>query len=157
MNLRGLPAGSTLTISGSAILMAAAAWLYPSLLPLPIAALLALGLIAQASRHLTAVWVAWLFVAALSLEMALSDLIGPEAFQPTIAAVKGGGIGLAALAIVRFGFVPDRFNPVRAFVGIAAMGLAAGIHPDLATADMARSMIGSGATAIVPIMPAIPA
>ena len=143
MNLRGLPAGSTLTISGSAILMAAAAWLYPSLLPLPIAALLALGLIAQASRHLTAVWVAWLFVAALSLEMALSDLIGPEAFQPTIAAVKGGGIGLAALTIVRFGFVPDRFNPVWAFVGIAAMGLAAGIHPDLATADMARSMIGS--------------
>ena len=75
MNLRGLPAGSTLTMSGSAIKMAAAAWLYPSLLPLPIAALLALGLIAQASRHLTAVWVAWLFVAALSLEMALSDLV----------------------------------------------------------------------------------
>jgi O-antigen ligase len=143
MNSRALPSGLVLSLSGLAILMAATAWLRPSLLPVTIAALLAGGVVAQAARRLTAVWVAWLLVAAMSLEMALSDLIGPEAFQATIAAVKGGEIGLVGLTIVCFGVVPDRFNPAWGFAGIAVMGLAAGIHPDLAIADLTRSMMGS--------------
>jgi O-antigen ligase len=143
MNLRTLPAGPAVILSGSAILMAATAWLHPSLLPWPIAAFLAVGFIVQASRHLTSVWMAWLLVAALSLEMALSDLIGPEAFQTTIAAVKGSEIGLVALTMVRFGVVLDRFNPVWGFAGIVALSMVAGIHPNLTMADLARSIIGS--------------
>jgi hypothetical protein len=71
--------------------------------------------------------------------MALSDLLGPEAFQPAIAAVKGGEVVLVALTIGRFGPAPDRFNPAVGFTLIALMNVAAGMHPGLATMDMARS------------------
>jgi hypothetical protein len=75
--------------------------------------------------------------------MALSDLIGPEAFQPTIAAVKGVEIGLVALMILRFGVSIDRFNPAWAFVAIAVAGLVVGVHPSLTKGEMARSLVGS--------------
>ena len=123
--------------------MAATAWLFPALLTPLIVALLALGVILVAYRHLVAAWVIWVLAAGLSVEMALADLIGPEAFQPAIAAIKGGEIGLVALTIVRYGAVADWFNPVWAFAAMAAMGAVAGIHPELAAMDMLRSLIGS--------------
>jgi O-antigen ligase len=123
--------------------MVATAWLNPPLLPVLILAILALGSMVIVYRHLTAAWVVWMLVTGLSLEMGLADLIGPEAFQPAIAAVKGGEIGLVALTIIRFGIASDRFNPAWAFAGMAAMGAVAGIHPSLTMPDMLRSLIGS--------------
>ena len=123
--------------------MAATAWLFPALLAPLIVLLLALGAILLAYRHLIAAWIGWVLVAGLSLEMALADLVGPEAFQPTIAAIKGGEIGLVALTILRYGAVADWFNPAWAFATMAAMGVVAGTHPELTTVDMLRSLIGS--------------
>lgn len=137
---RGTPA--LILVPGFAGVLAGTAWLFPALLPGLIAALLALGGILLAYRHLTVAWVLWLLVTGLSSEMALTDLIGPEAFQPTIAAVKATEIGLVTLTILRLGVVPDRFNPAWAFVAMAAMGAVAGIHRDLTMMEMARSLVG---------------
>ena len=131
-----------IAVSGFATVLAATAWLAPSLLPGLIGALLALGGIVLACRHLTAAWVGWLLVTGLSLEMAVADVIGPEAFQPTIAAVKAAEIGLVVLTILRLGLVPDLFNPVWAFAVMAATGVVAGTHPDLTLPEAARSLIG---------------
>lgn len=149
MSTRTAYTRSTLLQLGCAIAATATAWLSPALLPVPIAALLVLGLVALAWDSLTAVWVVWVLVAAFSLEMALSDLAGPEAFQPTIAAVKASEVGLVAITILRFGMGWDRFNPGLGFAAIAAMGMVAGVHPDLTTAEMSRSMVGSVAPFLV--------
>jgi O-antigen ligase len=132
-----------LAAAGGVMLMAATAWLVPPLLPVLIVGLLTLWGVVLAYRHLALAWIAWILVAGLSLEMALADLIGPNAFQPTIAAVKGTEIGLVGLMIVRFGVVFDRFNPAWAFVVMAVMGAVAGVHPDLKATDVLRSLIGS--------------
>jgi len=87
-------------VAGTAALMAATAFLSPPLLTPLIAALLALGSLLLTWRHLTAAWVVWILAAGLSPEMAITDLIGPEAFQPTIAAIKGGEIGLDAATFI---------------------------------------------------------
>jgi O-antigen ligase len=125
------------------VVMGSTAWLVPPLLPDLIGALLALGGVVLAWRHLTVAWAIWLLVAGMSLEMALTDLIGPEAFQPTIAAVKGGEIGLVLLMILRFGMAPDRFNPAFGFVWIAGTGMAMGLYPQLTYSEMLRSLLGS--------------
>jgi O-antigen ligase len=135
-------APARIAISGFAIVMAATAWLAPALLPGLIGTLLALGGIGLACRHLTAAWVGWLLVAGWSPEMAASDLIGPAAFQVTIAAVKATEIGLAGLTMLRFGPVLDRFNPIWAFAAMAVTGEVAGTHPGLTHLDAARSIIG---------------
>jgi O-antigen ligase len=137
---RGAPA--LLAVLGFATISTATTWLFPSLLLPLTGALLAAGGIALAYRHLTAGWVAWLLVTGLSLEMALADLIGPNAFQPVIATVKAAEIGLIIMTIIRFGVVADRFNPAWAFAVMAVTGAVAGVHPDLTMADMARSLIG---------------
>jgi O-antigen ligase len=137
---RGNPA--LILVAGFASVLASTAWLFPALLPDLIAALLALGGIVLAYRHLTAAWVLWLLAIGLSSEMALTDLVGPEAFQPTIAAAKATEIGLVVMTILRLGVVPDRFNPAWAFVSMGAMGAVAGIHPGLTMMDMARSLVG---------------
>jgi len=140
---------ATLTFFGLASMLAAAAWLTPALLPILIGMLLAAGVLLLAYRHLTGFWVAWLLVTGLSLEMAMADLAGQPSFQPTIAAIKGFEIGLAALTAVRFGVAFDRFNPAWGFAGIVAMGAAAGVHPGLETADLLRSLLGS----VTPFLP----
>ena len=127
----------------------AVAWLAPGFLPVWFGApILAAGLL-LAYRHLTAVWAVWVVVAGLSAEMAMADLAGPEMFQITIAAVKGGEILLVGLSMIRYGPRFDRFNPAFGFLWIAAMGTVAGVHPDLTPADMLRSLAGS----IVPFLP----
>ncbi len=137
---RGAP--TLIILTGLSSIMAGIAWLSPSLLPGLIASLLALGGILLAYRYLGAAWVGWVLVTGLSMEMALTDLIGPEAFQATIAADKATEIGLVALTILRLGAVSDRFNPAWAFLMMAAMGAIAGIHPDLTMMEMARSLVG---------------
>ncbi len=128
---------------GLAVPMLVVAWLAPPLLPWLIGGMLGAGALGLAWCYLTQAWVLWLVIAGLSLEMALSDLIGPEAFQVTIAAVKGTEIGLVSLTILRHGFVFDRYNPGWAFVAMAGIGAAAGLHPGLTMGDMTRSAIGS--------------
>jgi O-antigen ligase len=130
-------------VAAGAILLVATAWEMPSLLPVLLGVALAFGVLVLAYRHLTLAWVAWVLVAGLSIEMALADLIGPQVFQPTIAAVKGAEIGLVALMILRYGIQLDWLNPAWAFVGMAAMGAVMGTHPDLSTMDMLRSLVGS--------------
>lgn len=110
-----------IAVSGFATLLLPTAWLAPGLLPDLIGALLAAGGIVLAWRHLTAAWIGWLLVTGLSLEMAASDVIGPAAFQPAIAAVKAAEIALVLLTILRLGLVPDQFNPAWAFAAIAGM------------------------------------
>jgi hypothetical protein len=87
--------------------------------------------------------VAWLLVTGMTLEMALRDLVGEDAFQPTIAVVKGIEIGLGFLCLVRFGPRTDPLCPAWAFLAMTAVGLAHGLYPGITMADSLRSMIGS--------------
>jgi O-antigen ligase len=137
------PDHKVLWVLGCAVLIGTTAWFSPALLPGLILALLALGGAVMAWRNLIVSWVIWLLAAGLSAEMAMSDLIGPEAFQPTIAVVKGAEVGLVALMILRYGLTPDRFSPVSGFVWIAVAGVVTGVHPDLTMPDMLRSLVGS--------------
>lgn len=136
------PAGPLLLLLFAAPLLAAA-WVMPGVLPMVVLVPLLLGAVLLAARHPIPVSAAWLLVTGLSLEMTLSDLIGPEAYQVTIAAAKGGEIGLAALLLLRHGGRLDPFNPAWAFLAIAVIGMAVGIHPALSQGDMLRSLIGS--------------
>src|SRR3984957_9603018 len=129
-------------VFGFATIMAAAPRVVSPPLPALIPAFLALGCILLAYRHLAAAWVGWVLVTGLSLEMAVADLIGPEAFQPAIAAVKATEIGLVALTIIRCGVTVDRFNPAWAFAAMAVSGAAVGIDPRLTMPDLARSLVG---------------
>jgi O-antigen ligase len=140
---RERPARGAGWVAGCVVLLGATAWLTPALLPDLVASMLALSGVVLVWRHLTVSWAVWVMVAGLSLEMSLIDLIGPEAFQSTIAAVKGAEIGLVALTIVRYGVAPDWFNPAFGFALIAAMGVVVGTDPALTSADVARSLLGS--------------
>lgn len=136
--------GAVLALAVSAAgLMLAAAWLAPMLLPAVVIGLLAAGGLLLVWRHLTASCVAWVMVTGLTPEMTLTDLIGPEAFAPTIAAIKGTEIGLVTLMILRFGPLADRFNPAWAFAAMAVASAAVGMHPELTPSAMVRSLIGS--------------
>ncbi|HTW70609.1 MAG TPA: O-antigen ligase family protein [Acetobacteraceae bacterium] len=86
---------------------------------------------------------AWLLIASASLEMTAVDLLGEAYYQPTIALVKGIGIGLAAVSVLRYGPRLDLFNPAFAWVVMFAGGLAHGLWPGLSAADSLRSLIGS--------------
>lgn len=121
----------------------AAAWLAPPLFWVVLAAGLAAGGLVVAFRHLRVLCVAWLLVAGTTLEMTLSDLLGPAAFQTTIAAVKAAEAGLALLCALRYGPRLDVFNPAWGFAAMAAVGLAHGLHPGLTPADSLRSLAGS--------------
>jgi O-antigen ligase len=135
-------ASALIAVSGFVAIAAATAWFSPSLLPDLIAIPLALGGVVVAWRHLTAAWVGWLLVTGLSLEMTLGDVVGPEAYQVTIAAVKAAEIGLVVLTVMRTGIVGDWFNPVWAFLAMAGTAVVAGAHRDLTLPDEARSLIG---------------
>ena len=86
------------------------AFLAPALLWAALGAAGAAAAAFLALRHTTGFCVAWLLIAGCSLEMTLNDLVGPEAFQTTIAAVKAAEIGLAALAALRWGGRLDRLK-----------------------------------------------
>lgn len=85
----------------------------------------------------------WLVLTGASLEMAASDIIGPQAFYPTIAIAKGLGIALAALAILRYGPRLDLLNPAWAWVAMFVTGLAHGLWPGMTVVDSLRSLVGS--------------
>ncbi|MEJ0015658.1 MAG: O-antigen ligase family protein [Acetobacteraceae bacterium] len=132
-----------LAICGAFIAAGVATVLAPVWFWLPLALLAVVAVGALALRHTTAFCVAWLLVAGATLEMAFIDLIGPGAFQSTIAAVKTAELLLAGLCIVRYGGFADVFNPGLAFGAMFVAGLAHGLHPDLTLADSLRSLVGS--------------
>ncbi|MEA2741545.1 MAG: hypothetical protein QOH05_4852 [Acetobacteraceae bacterium] len=96
-----------------------------------------------ALRFATPFCVVWLLVTGMSLEMAFADLVGDEAYQPTIAIVKGVQIGLGFLCVVRFGPRLDPLCPAWAFLAMLTAGLVHGLYPGLTPADSLRSAIGS--------------
>ncbi|HUN40201.1 MAG TPA: O-antigen ligase family protein [Acetobacteraceae bacterium] len=135
--LVGLAAGGLLA-AALACAMFAAPWFWLLLI-----ATSAASIVFLAFRFTPAFTAAWLLVASASLEMTAADLLGEAYFQPTIALVKGIGIGLAAVAVLRYGPSLDLFNPTFAFAAMFAGGLAHGLWPGLSTADSLRSLIGS--------------
>ncbi len=87
--------------------------------------------------------VAWLLITGMTIEMALNDLIGPQAFQPAIAVVKGSGLVLALICVWRYGPRLDMLNPAWGFVAMGATGAIHGLYPGLTAADSLRSLAGS--------------
>ncbi len=125
------------------VLATACAVFAPPLFWLLLAGVTALGLLFLTWRHLVVVSVLWLVVTGLTLEMALSDLIGLAAFQPTIAIDKGVGLLLAAMAVLRYGACLDLFNPALAWGFMFVAGVAHGLWPGLSAGESLRSLAGS--------------
>jgi O-antigen ligase len=115
----------------------------PTLFWLLLAAAAACGVIFLAFRFTPVFTAAWLVVTGASLEMTATDLLGHEAFQPTIAVIKAVGIGLAIVAVLRYGPRLDPFNPAFAWIAMFAGGLTHGLWPGLTPGDSLRSLIGS--------------
>ena len=119
------------------------AWVAPGLFWQALALLVAVGVLFLVFQHTTAFCVAWLLIAGCSLEMTMSDLVGPEAFQPTIALIKATEIGMAIVCALRWGARADFWNPAWAFGIMAVVGISHGLYPGLTVADSLRSLIGS--------------
>lgn len=115
----------------------------PTLFWLLLAAAAACGVMFLAFRFTPLFTAAWLVVTGASLEMTATDLLGPDAFQPTIALVKAVGIGLAIVAVLRYGPRLDPFNPAFAWIAMFAGGLTHGLWPGLTPGDSLRSLVGS--------------
>lgn len=132
-----------LATTGFLLFSLACAVFAPWLFWLLLTAAAAAGVMFLAYRFTPAFTAAWLLVAAASLEMAASDLVGHEAFQPTIAVVKGVGIGLAAVAALRYGPRLDLFNPAFAWLAMFLVGLTHPMWPGLTMGGSLRSLVGS--------------
>jgi O-antigen ligase len=96
-----------------------------------------------ALRFPTPFCVTWLLITGMSLEMALHDLIGDNAYQPTIAIIKSIQIALGLVCMLRFGAKLDLLSPAWAFVVMLGTGWTHGLYPGLTAADSLRSAIGS--------------
>ncbi len=119
------------------------AWTSPFLYAQAVVLAVAAGVAFLAFRHTTLFCVLWLLIAGCSLEMTANDMIGPEAFQPVIAAIKATQIGLAILCALRWGADGDPWNPGWAFAIIAVTGIVHGLYPGLTMGESLRSLIGS--------------
>ncbi len=117
----------------------------PTLFWLLLAAAAAFAVIFLAFRFTPVFTAAWLLVTAASLEMTAVDLLGPDAYQPTIALIKAVGIGLAIVAVLRYGPRLDLFNPAFAWLAMFVGGLTHGLWPGLTPGDSLRSLVGSAA------------
>ena len=115
----------------------------PSLFWLLVAVAAASGVIFLAFRFIPVFTAAWLLLTSASLEMTAVDLLGQDAFQPTIALIKAIGIGLAIVAVLRYGPRLDPFNPAFAWLSMFLGGLAHGLWPGLTAGDSLRSLVGS--------------
>ncbi|HYZ21430.1 MAG TPA: hypothetical protein VE690_04660, partial [Rhodopila sp.] len=138
------PDGPVLAVASAALAAAVAAGLVaPPLFGVALAGAVAAGGVFLVFCFPTQASGVWLLATSLSLEMTLHDLIGEQAFQPTIAAVKGFELLLAMVCMLRFGPRLDMWSPAWAFLPMLVMGLAHGLHPGLTAADSFRSAVGS--------------
>ena len=135
--LLGLAAGGLLALALACAILA------PPLFWFLLIAIAAAAIVFLAFRFTPAFTVAWLLIAAATLEMTAADLLGEDWFQLTIALVKGIGMALAIVAVLRYGPRLDVFNPGFAFVAMFAGGLVHGLWPGLGVTDTLRSLIGS--------------
>ena len=136
---------TALTVAGCGFFAAAAAlalFAPPQFWQL-LAGTAALAVVFLVFRHTVACSVIWLLVAGATLEMTLIDLVGPTAFQTTIAVVKAAELGLAVVCVLRYGPALDVFNPALGFLAMFLAGLAHGLYPSLSTLDSLRSLAGS--------------
>ncbi len=117
----------------------------PTLFWLLLATAASCGVIFLAFRFTPVFTAAWLLVTSASLEMTAGDLLGPDAYQPTIALIKAVGIGLAIVAVLRYGPRLDPFNPAFAWLAMFLGGLTHGLWPGLTPGDSLRSLVGSAA------------
>ncbi len=115
----------------------------PPLFWLLLAAASAFGVIFLAFRFTAVFTAAWLLVTAASLEMTAVDVLGQDAYQPTIALIKAIGIGLAIVSVLRYGPRLDPFNPAFAWSAMFVGGLAHGLWPGLTPGESLRSLVGS--------------
>lgn len=138
-----LSSWSTLLPATGLATLAALALAMPALYGATIAGTAAVALGALVVLHPFGFVVAWLLAIGTTLEMVLHDLMGPAAFQATIAAEKAAAIALAAICAIRWGARADPLNPAWAFLLMMAAGLAVGRHPDLSWGDHLRSVVGS--------------
>ncbi|HVC58958.1 MAG TPA: O-antigen ligase family protein [Acetobacteraceae bacterium] len=138
---------ATASRSGIALLalamLAAAAFLAPGVFWLLLALAAGGAILVLMLRHPVAASALWLLGVGCTLEMSLGDILGPASYQPIIAMVKGTGLLLAAIAVLRFGPRADRFNPGFAFLAMFAVGLTHGLYPGLTVTESLRSLIGS--------------
>ncbi len=132
-----------LAAAGLLLVALACALLAPPLFWLLPTAATAAAVVFLAYRFTPGFTAAWLLLTSASLEMTASDLLGEPYFQPTIALVKGIGIGLAVVAVLRYGPRLDLFNPSFAWLAMFAGGLAHGLLPGLSADASLRSLIGS--------------
>jgi O-antigen ligase len=140
------PDAARLAVAGLLLAGAVACGLIvPMMFWAALAGSVAAGVVFLAFRHTTGFCVAWLLVTGMSLEMTLHDLGGQVMFQPTIAVVKGAGIGLAVICALRFGARLDLVNPVWAYLAMLDIGLVHGLYPGLGAGDSVRSFVGSAA------------
>jgi O-antigen ligase len=119
-----------------AVLAPALFWLLPS-------AVVAGAIAFLAFRFTPTVTAIWLLITACSFEMTAVDVFGPQSFQPTIALIKAAGIGLAVVAVLRWGPRLDLFNPALAWIAMFVGGLTHGLWPGLTAAESLRSLVGS--------------
>jgi len=106
----------------------------PALLALALLTGLVLALLCP-----TAALVAWLFAVGLTPDMWLPGASG----MAVIAGLKLAGLGLVAVAALRFGVRWDGFNPGFAFLAMFCWSVLHGLHPNLDWAESARSLLGS--------------
>jgi O-antigen ligase len=145
MDARLDPTGARILTASAALLTLACATglAAPPLFWITIAGMLAAGLVFLAFRFTPWFCAAWLLLTGMTLEMTLYDLIGPDAYQPTIAAIKATQIALACVCAIRYGFRPDILCPAWAFLAMFALGTVHASMPGIATPDTLRSAIGS--------------
>jgi O-Antigen ligase len=131
--------------AGFLLLSLVCALFTPTLFWLLLAAAACCGVVFLAFRFTPAFTVAWLVITAASLEMTAVDLLGADAYQPTIALIKAVGIGLAIVTVLRYGPRFDPFNPAFAWLAMFLGGMAHGLWPGLTLGESLRSLIGSAA------------
>jgi O-antigen ligase len=137
------PSAASLALAGLLAVGTLIALAAPLVFWLLLVGVAALGVGFLAFRHAPVVCALWIVVTGCTLEMTLYDLIGPDAFQGTIAVVKGVGLALAAICVLRYGLRIDPLTPAFGFAAMFAVGLIHGLHPGLTAADSARSLAGS--------------
>lgn len=86
---------------------------------------------------------AWILLLETSPDIWLDRLLGTGQHETIIGVMKGFGLALAVLLMLRHGARRDRYNPAFAFGIMFLTGLMHGLYPGLTLLASLRSLIGS--------------